>query len=108
MSSSCCSSSTSATSMPVSPTPPSPFRKAPAAWLLDPPDQLATPIAREGERLPVHIEDTETNFSVAWTGTYESKALFVYREKDSGNIRSIFGNPARRLTQQISKMLGGP
>ena len=71
------------------------------AWMLDPSDQLATPIAREGEILPVHIEDTATNFAVAWWGTYRiDGALFVYREKDSGNTRTIFGYPTDRIAQQ--------
>jgi hypothetical protein len=40
------------------------------AWLLEPEGQLATPIARQGDPLPVYIEDTDTNFSVEWTGHY--------------------------------------
>ena len=72
------------------------------AWMLDPADQLATPIAREGEPLPLHIEDSDTNFAVVWTGTYRIEGdLFVYREKDSGRIRSIFGYPTERITQQM-------
>lgn len=34
------------------------------AWILDPSEQLATPIARDGDPLPVHNEDTDTNFAV--------------------------------------------
>ena len=72
------------------------------AWLLDPADKLATPIAREGEPLPVHIEDSDTHFAVAWTGTYRIEGdMFVYREKESGRIRSIFGYPTERIAQQI-------
>src|SRR5437867_12883753 len=40
------------------------------AWMLDPADQLAAPIARQGKALSVPIEDTDTNFTVAWTGNY--------------------------------------
>ena len=72
------------------------------AWLLDPADKLATPLAREGEPLPVHIEDSDTGFAVAWTGTYRIEGdLFVYREKESGRIRSIFGYPTERIAQPI-------
>lgn len=72
------------------------------AWMLDPADQLATPIARQGEALSVHIEDTETNFAVAWTGTYRIEGeLFIYHDTDSGNIRTIFGYPTARIAQQI-------
>jgi hypothetical protein len=75
--------------------------------MLDPADQLATPIARQGEALSVHIEDSDTNFIVAWTGSYRIDGeLFLYRDKDSGNTRTIFGYPTERIAQQISKTLG--
>ena len=74
------------------------------AWILDPADQLATPIAREHEALPVDIEDTATNFAVAWMGTYRIEGgLFIYRDRHSGNTRNIFGYPTEPITQQISK-----
>ncbi len=77
------------------------------AWMLDPADQLATPIARQGEALSVHIEDTDTNFAVGWTGNYRIEdELFIYRDKDSGNTRTIFGYPTERIAQQLSKTLG--
>jgi len=77
------------------------------AWMLDHADQLATPIARQGAALAVHIEDTDTNFAVAWTGNYRIDGdLFIYRDKDSGNTRSIFGYPTQRIAQQISETLG--
>lgn len=77
------------------------------AWMLDPADQLATPIARQGQALSVHIEDTDANFAVAWTGDYRIEGeLFIYRDKDSGNNRTIFGYPTDRIAQQISKTLG--
>src|SRR3954468_12572673 len=36
------------------------------AWLLDTEDRLATRIAQDGVPLPIHIEDTDTSFSVEW------------------------------------------
>ncbi|MCI0624609.1 MAG: hypothetical protein L0387_23680 [Acidobacteria bacterium] len=77
------------------------------AWMLDPADQLATPIARQGEALSVHIEDRDTNCIVAWTGRYRIDGeLFIYHDKDSGNTRTIFGYRTERIAQQISKTLG--
>ena len=77
------------------------------AWLLDPADQLATPIAREREALPVHIEDTEKHFTVAWAGSYRIEdELFLYRDKDFGKTHTIFGYPTDQIAQQISKMVG--
>ena len=77
------------------------------AWILDPADQLATPIARQGTALSVHIQDTDRNFTVEWAGNYQIDGdLFLYREKDSGNTRAIFGYPTARITQQIPTTLG--
>jgi len=77
------------------------------AWILDPDDQLATPIARQGEALPVQIEDTKKHFTVAWTGNYRIDGeLFLYRDKDSGDTRTIFGYPTDRIAQQISTTIG--
>lgn len=73
------------------------------AWMLDHADQLAAPIARQREALSVHIEDNDTNFIVAWTGSYRIDGeLFIYRDKDSGNTRTIFGYPTERIREQIS------
>jgi hypothetical protein len=76
-------------------------------WLLDPSDQLAAPIARDGDALSVHIEETDTTFTIGWTGVYRiDGAAFVYRDKDSGNVRTIFGYPTQRITREISNMFG--
>ncbi len=77
------------------------------AWILDPSDQLATPLARDGDALPVHIEDTATNFAVEWEGSYRiDGALFVFRDKVSGNVRTILGYPTNQIINQISNMFG--
>lgn len=77
------------------------------AWLLDPADQLATPLAREGGALPVHIEETDTKFAIEWTGRYQLEGdLFVYRDTKSGSVRSIVGYPTRQIAQQISTTIG--
>src|ERR671924_145392 len=67
------------------------------AWLLDPSDQLTTAVARGGDPSPVHIEETDTNFAIGWTGVYRiDGTAFVYWDKDSGNVRTILGYPAQR------------
>lgn len=77
------------------------------AWLLDPSDQLATPVARDGEILSVHIEETDTSFAIGWTGAYQiDGAAFVYRNKDSGNVRTILGYPTQRIIHEISNIFG--
>ena len=75
------------------------------AWLLDPSDQLATPLARDGDALPVHIEETDTNFAIGWTGAYRIDGVaFSYWEKNSSRARTILGYPTQRITHEILKM----
>jgi hypothetical protein len=77
------------------------------AWLLDVSDQLATALARDGEKLPVYIEDTERNFTIGWTGSYRINGkAFVYRDKDTGNVRTILGYPTQQILSQISNIFG--
>jgi hypothetical protein len=71
------------------------------AWLLDPAEHLAVPVARDGDPLPVYIKETEKNFAIGWTGTYgiDGKA-FVYSETESGRVRAILGYPIRLIIEQ--------
>jgi len=77
------------------------------AWLLDPADHLALPLARDGDVLSIHIEETDTNFAIGWTGAYQiDDAAFVYWDKDTGNVGTIIGYPTERIAREISNMFG--
>jgi hypothetical protein len=71
------------------------------AWLLEPADRLAVPLAREGDPLPIYLEETDKNFTIGWTGTYciDGQA-FVYSEQNSGRVRTILGYTTRHIVQQ--------
>lgn len=70
------------------------------AWLLDPSERLAARLARDGEPEPVYIEETDTNFAVAWTGHYRIKgAAFVFNDPISGRVITILGYPAEQIAQ---------
>jgi hypothetical protein len=70
------------------------------AWLLDPAERLATRLARDGEPEPVHIEETEANFVVAWTGHYRiDSTAFIYSDRISGRVFTILGYPIDRIAQ---------
>lgn len=71
------------------------------AWLLEPADHLAVPLARDGDPLPVYIEETDKNFTIGWTGTYciDGQA-FVYSERNSGRVRTILGYPTQHIVEQ--------
>jgi hypothetical protein len=38
------------------------------AWLLDPADQLAARLARNGDPEPIRIEENDTTFAIGWKG----------------------------------------
>ncbi len=70
------------------------------AWLLDPADQLAARLAREGQNEPIHIEETDTTFAVGWKGRYRIEgAEFVYSDHDTGRVTTILGYPIDELNQ---------
>jgi hypothetical protein len=70
------------------------------AWMLDPSEHLAVRLASDGHPEPIYIEDTETTFAVAWTGQYGIVGpAFLYTDRDSKRVTTMFGYPIRRLSQ---------
>ena len=70
------------------------------AWLLDAADHLAVRVAREGDPEPVHIEDTDTTFTIEWKGQYRIEGgTFVYVDGHSGRVTAIFGYPTEKLVR---------
>ena len=68
------------------------------AWLLDKEDGLAAQLARDGDPEPIHIEETDANFSIEWKGRYRIEgAAFVYIERKTGGTRTILGYPTQRI-----------
>ena len=67
------------------------------AWLLDRSDLLAARLARNGGAEPIHIEETDTAFTIGWKGRYRIEGpAFVYQ---SGRIITILGYPTDKLTE---------
>jgi hypothetical protein len=76
-------------------------------WLLDPADHLAAPVARDGQALPVSIENTDRTFAIAWHGHYTiTDNVFTFHDVTSGRVTTFSGYPTQQLDQQTSKMLG--
>jgi hypothetical protein len=68
------------------------------AWLLDPSDQLAARLARDGDPEPFHIEENETTFTIEWKGSYRIEgAAFVYMDRETGRVAAIHGYPTHKL-----------
>jgi len=77
------------------------------AWLLDAAEHLAVPLAKDGEPLSVEIADSDTTFSVQWSGSFKIEGeAFVYRPKSKGKVRTILGYPTALIADQISNMFG--
>ena len=45
------------------------------AWLLDVTDQVAAPLARDGDPEPIHLEEADTSFAIGWKGRYHIEGL---------------------------------
>lgn len=70
------------------------------AWLLDTLDHLATPLARDGNAEPIHIEDTDTTFAIEWKGRYHIEGrTFVYLDDRGGRLTAISGYPTQKLAR---------
>jgi hypothetical protein len=70
------------------------------AWLLDVTDQLAAPLARDGDPEPIHLEETDTTFAIRWKGHYHIEGTaFIYADRDSGRVRTIFGYPTQTIAR---------
>jgi hypothetical protein len=68
------------------------------AWLLDKDDGLAAPLTRDGNPEPLHIEETDANFTIEWTGHYRIEGdAFIYADRKTGGTRAILGYPTQKL-----------
>jgi Phage integrase family len=60
------------------------------AWLIDPSDQLAARLARDGDPEPTHIEESDSTFAVGWQGRYRIEGpAFAYVDRDTGRTSTI-------------------
>jgi hypothetical protein len=75
------------------------------AWMLDPADQLAAPLARDGDALAVYIEEADTNYAIGWQGRYRIDGdAFVYQDNESRRLTAIRGYPIQRLLRLIAEL----
>jgi len=74
------------------------------AWLLEPADRLAVRLARDGDPLPVHVEETETSYAIGWQGRYRIDGpIFVYEDTKSHRLVAIQGYPLPQLLRAIDQ-----
>jgi hypothetical protein len=71
------------------------------ACLIEPSDQLAARLARDGDPEPFHIEENETTFTIDWKGRYRIEGdAFVYMDRETGRLVTIHGYPTHKLIQK--------
>jgi hypothetical protein len=70
------------------------------AWMLDPSDQLAARLARDGDPEPIELQETDTDFAIGWKGNYHIEGrAFLYADRQAGRIITILGYPTAKIAQ---------
>ena len=81
------------------------------AWLLEPKDNLALCLARDGEAQSVHVVDSEKQFAIGWNKFFEfSDAVFVTIDHETGRRVAIDGYPIATILDvfaQYERLSGG-
>lgn len=74
------------------------------AWILDPTDQFAARLARNGDPLDVYVEESEANYAIDWQGQFRIEAdLFMYKDNGSQWEIAIFGYPIPLLLRMMEE-----
>ncbi|MCU0727138.1 MAG: hypothetical protein MUE73_15355 [Planctomycetes bacterium] len=74
------------------------------AWMLDPADNLALGLARDGRALPTRIMETRERFAVEWTHSYRIDGDVMTFVDGTGRSREISGYPAVEIESAIRRM----
>jgi hypothetical protein len=74
------------------------------AWMLDPGDGSALPLARDGDDLERQIEETEERFAIGWTHSYSLQGDAMLVLDHAGRGRSIWGYPVREIKGAIRRI----
>ncbi len=70
------------------------------AWLLDVTDKLAVRLARDGDPEPIHLEETDTSFAIAWKGQFRiENHAFVYSDRETGRVTTILSYPTNKIAE---------
>ena len=74
------------------------------AWLLDPADNLAACVARDGSPEDVYIEETDTSYAIRWKGNYQiDGAAFIYTDWETGRIVITLDYPVEQIAAWIEQ-----
>jgi hypothetical protein len=74
------------------------------AWMLDPSDDLALCLAREGSPVSVQIDEREERVSVEWTHAYRIHGELMTFVDGQRRARTVWGCPTREIGQAIRRV----
>ena len=74
------------------------------AWMLDPEDEYALCLARDGEALEPGIVETAESFSIPWSARFRIDGPAMVIDEASGRIRTILGYPVREIQLWIRRL----
>jgi hypothetical protein len=74
------------------------------AWVLDPEDNLALCLSRDGEEQDYTIYESPTDFRIEWSASYqiEENRFIVYSQ--FGEVKAITGYPTKAILNVIERM----
>lgn len=68
------------------------------AWLLDPEDDFALCLCRDGKPQPFRIIDTPDTFAIEWTARFTIEGAAFIVDERSGKIVAIHGYPTAEIS----------
>lgn len=77
------------------------------AWLLDPEDNFAVCLCRDGEPQPFRIINAPQSFAIEWTARFEIEGPAFIIEERSARVVEIDGYPTARISAACRGLVGG-
>jgi len=74
------------------------------AWLLDPDDDFAMCLAREGQEQPYKIMETATQFAIDWPAAFSLEGDCFLVQERTGKTTTIMGYPLDEIRAAIARM----
>ena len=71
------------------------------AWLLDPSEQLALCLARDGDPQPMNVIESAGRFAIDWKMNYQINGGRFIVTDQAGQSRTIIGYPIRQIAHAI-------
>lgn len=74
------------------------------AWMLDPGDGLARCLAQDGDPLPHGIQETNEEYAIEWSASFDIEGERFVVTEGSGQIRTILGYPTAEIAKRCRQV----